>query len=98
MLKLQYFNYLMHRADSEKDPDAGKDRGQEEKEVTEDKIVGWHHQFNGDEFEQILGASEGQKSLECCSLWSHKELDTTERLNGNNNNNKTPLRLGFRWS
>ena len=51
-LKLQYFGYLMQRADSlEKDPDAGKDWGQEEKGVTEDEMVGWHHQLNGHEFE-----------------------------------------------
>ena len=42
-----------------KDPDAGKDWGQEEKAVTEDKMVGWHHWLNGHEFEQIQGNSEG---------------------------------------
>ena len=42
-----------------KDPDAGKDWGQEEKGATEDAMVGWHHWFNGKEFEQILGVSEG---------------------------------------
>ena len=41
-----------------KDPDAGKDRGQEEKGATEDEMVGWHHQLNGHEFEQTLGDSE----------------------------------------
>ena len=41
-----------------KDPDVGKDWGQE-KEATEDEIVGWHHQLNGHEFEQTLGDSEG---------------------------------------
>ena len=46
-----------------KDPDAGKDWRQEEKEITEDKMVGWHHQFNGREFEQTLGDGEGQGSL-----------------------------------
>ena len=48
-----------------------------EGEVTEDEMVGWHHQFNGHEFEQTLGDSEGQGSLEC---WGHKESDMTERL------------------
>ena len=43
----------------EQDPDAGKDWGQEEKGATEDAMVGWHHWFNGKEFEQILGVSEG---------------------------------------
>ena len=48
-----------------KDPDAGKDWGQEEKGMTEDEMVGWHHRFNGHEFEQTLGDSEGQGSLVC---------------------------------
>ena len=45
-----------------KDPDAGKDWGQEEKGATEDEVVGWHHQLNGHEFEQTLEDSEGQGS------------------------------------
>ena len=52
-----------------KDPDAGKDRGQEEKRATEDEMVGWLHRLNGQEFEQTLGDSEGQGSLVCRSLW-----------------------------
>ena len=60
-----------------KDPDAGRDWGQEEKIATEDEMVGWHHWFNGHEFEQTQGDSEGQRSLVYCSLWSHKESDTT---------------------
>ena len=44
-------------------------------------MVGWHHQLNGHEFEQALGVSDVQGSLVCCSLWGHKESDTTERLN-----------------
>ena len=50
-------------------PDAGKDRRQEEKGVTEDKIVGGHRWLNGQEFEQALGDDEGQGSLVCCSPW-----------------------------
>ena len=50
-----------------KEPDTWKDRGQKEKWVTEDEIVGWHHGLNGHEFEQTLGDSEGQGSLACCS-------------------------------
>ena len=46
--------------------------------MTEDEIVGWHHQLDGHEFEQAPGVGEGQGSLACFSLWSHKELDTTE--------------------
>ena len=60
-----------------KDPDAGKDRRQEEKGVTEDEMVGWHHQLNGHEFVKTLGDGERQESLQSCSPWSHKELDTT---------------------
>ena len=64
-----------------KDLDAGKDWRQEEKGMTEDEMVGWHHWLDGHEFEQALGAGDGQGSLACCSLWGHKGLDMTERLN-----------------
>ena len=64
-----------------KDPDAGKDWGQEEKGATEDEVVGWHHRLNGHEFEQAPGDGEGQGGLGCCSPWGRKELDTTEQLN-----------------
>ena len=53
----------------------------EEKGTTEDEMVGWHHWFNGHEFEQAPGVGDGQGSLVCCSPWGHKELDTTEWLN-----------------
>ena len=59
-----------------KDPDTGKDGGQEEKGATEDEMVGWHHQLNRHEFEQTPGDTEGQGSLVCCSPWGHKELWT----------------------
>ena len=49
--------------------------------MTEDEMVGWRHQLNGHEFEQVLGVGDGQGSLACCSSWGHKESDTTERLN-----------------
>ena len=55
----------------------GKIKRQEEKGATEVKMVGWHHQLNGHEFEQALGVG-GQGSLACCSPWGHKESDTTE--------------------
>ena len=51
--------------------------------MTEDDIVGWHHQLNGNEFEQTLGNGEGQGSLVCCSPWGCKESEMTERLNIN---------------
>ena len=70
-----------------KDPDAGKDRRQEEKEMTEDEMVEWHHQLNGHEFEQSLGDGEGQGqaladgegqgSLARCSPCGHKESEMT---------------------
>ena len=63
------------------DPDAGKDWRQEEKGMTLDEMVGWHHQLNGHEFEQAPGIGDGQGSLTCCSPWGHKESDTTKRLN-----------------
>ena len=63
------------------DPDAGKDWRQKEKGMTEDEMVGWYHQLNGHEFEQALGDDEWQGSLACCSPWSHRESDTTKRLN-----------------
>ena len=58
-----------------KDPDAGKDWGQE-KGPTEDEMVGWHHWLDGQEFEQAPGVGDGQGSLVCCSQWGHKESDT----------------------
>ena len=64
-----------------KDPNAGKDWGTEEKWATEDEMVGWHHRFNGHEFEQTLGDCYGQRSLACCSPWGRKESNTTEWVN-----------------
>ena len=55
--------------------DTGKDSRQEEKGRTEDETVGWHHQFNGHEFEQALGFDDGQRSLAGCSPWGHEESD-----------------------
>ena len=49
--------------------------------MTKDEMVGWHHQLNGQKFEQTLGDGEAQGSLTCRSPWGHKELDTTEQLN-----------------
>ena len=66
-----------------KDPDAGKDWRQEERGMTKEEMVGWHHWLSGREFEQALGDSEGQGSLACCSPWGCQELDMTEQLNNN---------------
>ena len=64
-----------------KDPDAGKEWGQEEKGTTEDETVGWHHRFNGHGSGWTLEVSDGQGGLACCGSWGHKESDMTERLN-----------------
>ena len=65
-LKLQYFGHLMRRADYslEKNPDLGKDWRQE-KVITEDEMVGWHHRLNGHKFDQAPGVGDGQGSLAC---------------------------------
>ena len=63
-----------------KDPDAGKDWGREEKETTEDEMVGWHHWL---EFKHDPGVGDSQGSLMCCSPRGLKESDMTEWLNNN---------------
>ena len=60
-----------------KDPDAGKDWRQEEKEMIDNEMVGWHHWLNGHEFEQTLGDSQGQGNLACCSSWGCSWATTT---------------------
>jgi len=64
-----------------KDPDAGRDWGQEEKGTTEDEMAGWHHWLDGREFEWTPGVGDGQGGLACRDSWGRKESDTTERLN-----------------
>ena len=64
-----------------KDPDSGKDWGQEEKGMTEDETAGWHHQLNGHGFGWTPRIGDGQEGLACCGSWHHKESDTTECLN-----------------
>ena len=73
-----------------KDPDAGKDWGQEEKGMTEDEMVGWHHGLDRHEFEQAPGVGDEQGSLACCSPWGHKKSDTTEL-------NWTELKASGQW-
>ena len=69
-------NWLIWKA-----PDAGKDWRWEEKGMTEDEMVGWHHQLDGRESEWTPGDGDGQGGLACGDSWGHKESDTTERLN-----------------
>ena len=64
-----------------KDPDAGRDWGQEEKGTTEDEMVGWHHRLDGHGFGWTPGVGDGQGGLVCYDSRGRKELDTTERLN-----------------
>ena len=64
-----------------KDPDAGRDWGQEEKGTKEGEMAGWHHRLDGCEFEWALGVGDGQGGLASCSSWDRKESDTTEQLN-----------------
>ena len=61
-------NWLLGKAS-----DAGKDWRQEKKGMTEDEMIGWHHQLDGHEFEQALGDGEGKGGLVCCSPWGRKE-------------------------
>ena len=72
-----------------KDPDAGRDWGQEEKRTTEDEMAGWHHWLDECESEWTPGVGDGQGGLACCDSWGRKESDTTERLNW------TELSTGF---
>ena len=91
MLKLQYFGHLILRNwHIRNDPEAEKDWRQEEKGTTEDEMVGWHHWLNGHEFEQTLGAGEGQWSL-TAAVHGVEESDMTERLNNNSNSFKKVL-------
>ena len=72
-LKLQYFGHLMQRVDSlEKDSDAGRDWGQEDKGTTEDEITGWHHQLDAHECGWTPGAGDGQGGLVCCGPRGHR--------------------------
>ena len=94
-LKLQYFGHLMQGADSlEKDPDAGENWSQEEKGMTEDEIVGWHHLLNGHESEQAPGDGEGLEGLTCCSPGGCKESEMTEKLTNNNSGTTDWFKIG----
>ena len=61
-----------------KDPDAGKDWGQEENGATEDEMVGWHHRLNGHEFEQTPGVIDGQEILACWSPWGRSQTQLSD--------------------
>ena len=79
-LKLQYFGHLMQRSDSlEKTLMLEKIEGRRRR-GWQDDMVRWHHWLNGNEFEQTLGHSGGQRSFQCYSPWGHKESDSTQQL------------------
>ena len=78
-----------------KDPDAGKDWRRDGKEMAEDEMVEWCHRLDGHEFEQAPGVGDGQGSQACCSPWSRKESDMTERLNWTDENAKDKSLLHF---
>ena len=71
-----------------KDPDAGKDWRQEEKGMTEDEMVGWHHRLHGPVFEQALGVGDGQGGLAYFDSWGRKESDMTKQLNNSKPNSR----------
>ena len=66
---------------SGKDSDAGRDWGQEEKEMAEDEMGEWHHRLDEHEFEWTPGVGDRQEGLVCCNSWGHKDSDMTEQLN-----------------
>ena len=77
-VKLQYLGHLMGRADSlEQTRMLGKTEGRRSRGLQEDEIVGWHHGFNGHEFKQTQGDSDGHRSLARSSSWGCKESDKT---------------------
>ena len=81
-----------------KDPDAGKDWGQEEKGTTEDEMVGWHHRLDGHGFGWTLGAGDGQGGLAWCDSWGRKESDMTERRNWTELNSYVLVLAEYSWT
>ena len=78
-----------------KDPDAGKDWGQEEKRMKEDEMVGWHHWLDGYEFEQAREDGKALGSLACCIPWGLKESVMTEQLNTHTHTHTMKKGLGI---
>ena len=78
MLKLQYFGPLMPRSNSLEKILMLENIEGRRRQMTNEEMVGWHHQGNGHDFEQAPGDGEGQRSLVCCNPWGRKESDTTE--------------------
>ena len=90
-LKLQYFGHLMRRVDSLEKTLMLGGIGGKRRRGRQDEMAGWHHRLNGHEFEWTLGVCDGQGGLVCCNSWGCKELDTTERLNWSELNQRSGL-------
>ena len=81
-----------------KDSDAGRDWGQEEKEMTEDEMAGWHHWLDGRESGWTLGVGDGQGGPAYCNSWGCKESDMTEWLNWTELNHRQKQNYNYvRW-
>ena len=100
MLKLTPILWLPHAKNwfIWKDPDVRKDWRWEEKGMTDDEAVGWHHWFNGYELQYTLEVGDGQGSLMCYSPWGHKELDMPEQLTLHFNPEYSLEDWCWRWS
>ena len=81
----------------EKDPDSGRDWGQEEKGTTEDEMAGWHHRLDGHGFGSTPEVGDGQGGLASCDSWGHKESDMTEWLKWTEQEPLTNLKHLFLW-
>jgi len=80
-LKLQYFGHLMGRVDSLEETLMLGGIGGRRRRGWQDEMPGWHHGLDGCESDWTPGVGDGQGGLACCDSWSHKESNTTERLN-----------------
>ena len=81
-LKLQYFGHLMRRVDSLEKTLMLGGTGDRRRMETTDEMAGWHHQPMDMSLDELIpGVGDGHGGLACCDSWSHKESDTTERLN-----------------
>ena len=98
-LKLQYFGHLMWKVDSlEKDPDAGRDWGQEEKAITEDEMAGWHHRLNGQSLRELRESQENALVIANTFFEQHKrKLYTWTSADGQHQNQIYYILYSQRW-
>ena len=98
-LKLQYFGHLMWKVDSlEKDPDAGRDWGQEEKAITEDEMAGWHHRLNGQSLRELRESQENALVIANTFFEQHKrKLYTWTSADGQHQNQIDYILYSQRW-